>query len=191
MTADDRAMRLLEEFAAARARGERPDVIAYLERAGGDAERFGRLVEALWDTSPPPEPSAGSVAVMRALAEDEPPLLVLRRRLGMTLDEMAAALGDLLARPAAETPRLRALYQRLEVGRIDLAEAAPSVHAAVARVLGVDEGELPPAGGAAAGPVFARAGDGIQQHALLEGLPPDDLPGPASPELDRLFGLPG
>jgi hypothetical protein len=187
MTADDHVMRLVEEFAAARARGGRPDIVEYLQRAGDDAGEFGRLVEALVLAAPPPPPASEVVGEMEALLGAEPPLLALRHRRGLTVDELADRLIGRLDLPAASRPRLRALYQRLEAGLIDAAGIADRLRSALADIFAVPDDEIVAAAPAGHGVVFARGPEGWE--GALDDLPVDELPGRPSAELDALFGL--
>jgi len=57
--------RLFDELAAAYVRGERPDLPAYLARAGDEADELARLVDAFLRTVPPPEPSEDEKAAER------------------------------------------------------------------------------------------------------------------------------
>ena len=109
--------RLFDELAAAYVRGERPDLPAYLARAGDDADELARLVDAFLRTVPPPEPSEDDVAVMRARLEGQPGLLALRKRRGRRVDEV---VDDLAVRlEVDDRPRLKRYYQRLEGGVLD------------------------------------------------------------------------
>jgi hypothetical protein len=109
--------RLFDELAAAYVRGERPDLPAYLARAGDDADELARLVDAFLRTVPPPEPSEDDVAVMRARLEGEPGLLALRKRHGRKVDEV---VDDLAVRlDVDDHSRLKRYYQRLEGGLLD------------------------------------------------------------------------
>ena len=85
--------RLFDELAAAYVRGERPDLPAYLARAGDEADELARLVDAFLRTVPPPEPSEDDVAVMRARLGGEPGLLALRRRRGRRVDDVVDELA--------------------------------------------------------------------------------------------------
>jgi hypothetical protein len=188
MRSDDGVMALVEEFAAARARGEEPDVREYLERAGDHAGEFGSMVSAIISATPPPAPSAEALASAHALLASEPPHLALRHRRGLTVDELADHLvGELGIAPSGRT-RLRALYQRLEAGLVDAAGIAARLRSALATAFDVAEGEIvaPPAAGR--GVVFARGPEGWE--GALDDLPVDALPGPPSAEVDDLFGLP-
>jgi hypothetical protein len=187
MRADDGVMALVEEFAAARARGEEPDVREYLERAGDDAGEFGAMVSAIIAATPPPAPSAEVLATAHALLAAEPPLLALRHRRGLTVDDVADHLMSELGVTPAARPRLRALYQRLEAGLVDAAGIADRLRSALAAAFGVAEGEIvaPPAAGQSH--VFARGPEGWED--ALDDLPVDALPGAPSAEVDGLFGM--
>ena len=109
--------RLFDELAAAYVRGERPDLPAYLARAGDDGDELARLVDAFLRTIPPPEPSEDDVAVMRARLEGEPGLLALRKRRGRKVDDV---VDDLAVRlEVDDLPRLKRYYQQLEGGVLD------------------------------------------------------------------------
>ena len=109
--------RLFDELAAAYVRGERPDLPAYLARAGDDADELARLVDAFLRVVPPPEPSEDDVAVMRARLEGEPGLLALRTLRGRKVDEVVDELAVRLE--VDDRPRLKRYYQRLEGGVLD------------------------------------------------------------------------
>jgi hypothetical protein len=108
---------LFDELAAAFVRGERPDLPAYLARAGDEADELARLVDAFLRTVPPPEPSEDDVAVMRARLGGEPGLLALRKRRGRKVDDVVDELASRL--DVDDRPRLRRYYQRLEGGVLD------------------------------------------------------------------------
>ncbi|HET7368133.1 MAG TPA: hypothetical protein VFI83_07185 [Gaiella sp.] len=108
---------LFDELAAAYVRGQRPDLPAYLARAGDEADELARLVDAFLRTVPPPEPSEDDVAVMRARLGGEPGLLALRKRRGRKVDDVVDELASRL--DVDDRPRLRRYYQRLEGGVLD------------------------------------------------------------------------
>src|SRR3954447_13552003 len=83
---------LFDEYAAAFARGESPDVRAYLAQA----PELAPLIEAFVASAEPPAPDEAQVALAEAWAEGASPLEALRRRRGLRLDDLVAALvGDL------------------------------------------------------------------------------------------------
>jgi hypothetical protein len=188
MSSPDAVMRLVEEFAAARARGERPDVREYLARAGDGAGEFGALVAAIVAATPPPPPSPEARAIATALVPAEPPLLALRHRRGLTVDEVTDRLAAELEVPGVFRPRLRALYQRLEAGLIDASAIAGRLRTALADALDVGADRIVPAPAPLHDGVFARGPEGWD--AALDDLPVDEIPGPESAEVDALFGLP-
>lgn len=179
-------MALLEEFAAARARGERPDPLAYARRAGDGGTELLDLIDRLVVASAPPAPSPEVIAMMDALLDDEPPLLALRRRRGLSVDGITDRLLATLDIDDAQRPRVRALYQRLEAGRLGLAGVAQRLRSGLAGILDVDERDIAWVHAAPEGAVFARAPEGWQE--ALDALPPDEVPGPADPTVDDLFG---
>lgn len=109
--------RLFDELAAAYVRGERPDLPAYLARAGDDADELARMIDAFLRVVPPPEPSEDDVAVMRARLEGEPGLIALRKRRSRRVDEVVAELAERL--DVDDRGRLKRYYQRLEGGVLD------------------------------------------------------------------------
>ena len=83
---------LFDEYAAAFARGEEPDLREYLARAGDGADELARLVEAFVATAPAAEPSEERVALTRAWAEGQSPLLEARTRRGVRREEVVEAI---------------------------------------------------------------------------------------------------
>lgn len=188
MAADDALMDLMEEFAARRARGERPDPLDYVARAGDRGEDMRDLLDRWLMAAPPSPPAPEVVTMMTALLRDEPPLLALRHRRALTLDAVAQGLVRRLGLTPEAAPRVRALYQRLEGGRIDLGSVRRRLRDALAGILDVDQRDIVSARASPQGPMFARGPEGW--HDALEALPEDPLPGPASTDVDELFGLP-
>lgn len=185
---DDRLLRLFEEFAARRARGERPDPIPYVERAGADADDMRRMIERLVVSAPPPPPADGVVAMMRALADGEPPLLGARLHRRLAVDAVASRLVDLLGLGPERLEKVRRLYQRLESGLLDATLIDPRLTAALAKTLGISERDVavaaaPPEGAPATR--FARAAPGeLPAFEVALRRPPEE-----PDEVDRLFGV--
>jgi len=102
------ADRLFDEFAASYVRGEQPDLIDYLARAGDSADELARLVAVFLRVAPTPEPSDEAVAVMHARLEGEPGLLALRRTRARKVDEVVAELASGLG--VQDLPRLKRYY---------------------------------------------------------------------------------
>lgn len=185
-------MVLLEEFAAARARGDRPDAAAYLARAGAGADELAQLIDGLVRRTEPPAPDPALVAMMEALASGDPPLLGarLRRRLGV--DAVVAGLVGTLHLDPARRDRVKRHYQRLEGGLLDPSRLDPRLVVALADALGVRAADLGLAAAATAadGRPLARGGPGAAADAPSAGPPDRSANGaPEADEIDRLFGL--
>ena len=189
--------RLFDELAAAYVRGERPDLPAYLARAGDEADELARLVDAFLRVVPPPEPSEDDVAVMRARLEGEPGLLALRTRRGRKVDEVVDELAVRLE--VDDRPRLKRYYQRLEGGVLDPHPVDERVWDALRDVFATSVRNLirplvTRRGGSAM--AYYRSGPpdgaGAQLRARMTPREPDlvadaDRPPPERDALDRLF----
>ena len=196
----EQVFELLEEFAARRARGERPDPLDFLPRAGDDADQLAARIDRLVQALPPPSPAPDDIARMRALIDGEPPLLSLRLARRLRLQDVAEALAAALGLPAAATARVRARYHELEAGLLDLRGLDRRVRTALADVLGVVEERLsaaqaPPPGGGDAARIARSAPPDRARFAPAMMLPasevvPDESRGrpDVDAEVDRLFG---
>jgi len=110
---------LFEEYAAAYARGERPQAREYLERAGAGADELAGLISAWLRAVPVPRPDADGTALVGALAAAEPPLLALRVEQGVRVEEVVDALVDGLELDRAKRGKVKRYYQRLEHGLLE------------------------------------------------------------------------
>lgn len=190
---------LFDEFAASYVRGDRPDVRAFLARAGGGADELARLIDRFVRAVPAPEPSEDDVAVMRARLEGEPGLLALRIRRRQRVDDVVADLAERLS--VDDLPRLKRYYQRLEGATLDPRRIDQRVWDALRGLFATNVRAIvrpvTTTGGASAMAYYRRAGtppdagllaslsapDGDVRSAAV---PPD--PDPADrDELDRLF----
>jgi hypothetical protein len=128
------ARELFAEFADAYARGERPDARVFLDRAGSEEEQLARLIELFLQGVPAPPARPQDAALLAAWLGAEPPLLELRRRQGLRVDEVVDRLGAALGIDARRQPRLKWQYQRLEGGTLDPAGVAARVWQALAEI---------------------------------------------------------
>lgn len=204
----DSMLDLFDEYASAYVRGERPDVLAFVERAGAEAEAFARLVDAFLQAAPLLAADALDAARIDARIEGEPALLSLRKRLRLGLDEVAGRLGDALGLTGKAALLLERRYQQLELGQLDPAPVQERVWTGLRAVFGVDVRVL--VGVPAPVPVslkspkaaFARKKESaewarqldLDQSALADALSPAPAAAPApardeASEIDRLFGL--
>jgi hypothetical protein len=185
--------RLLDDFAARVARGERPDAGAYLARAGPDADELRELIDDFLVAAPPVAPDEETVALMQAWADGEPPLLELRRRRGRRREAVVEAILVALGIDPARRARVAGHYHRLESGLLDLRRVDRRVMAAIAGAIGSTVEDLAIWG---ARPTPPLAMDALMRSAA-EALP---APAPGAlaamredepDEVDRLFGVGG
>ena len=184
--------RLLDDFAARLARGERPDARAYVARAGSEGPELTELIDRLLLAAPPAPADEESVALMQAWADGEPPLLELRRRRGRRRDAVVEAIMIALALAPATRARVAGHYHRLESGLLDPARVDRRVMAAIATAMGATLDELgkwavrrpPPLASARLmrGPAFeVRGAPSARLESRIE---PEEWD-----EVDRLFGV--
>ena len=105
--------RLLDEFVGAHARGERPDVRAFLDRAGPAREQLGLLIDRYLSLAPVQEPDEETAVALRARLEHVTPLTAARTRLPLRVDEVVERLRAALGLPQGLRARLRTAYQQL------------------------------------------------------------------------------
>jgi hypothetical protein len=177
------AQELFAEFADAYARGERPDAQAFLERAGAEGDELARLIERFLQGVPAPAAGPQDAALLAAWLGTEPPLLELRRRQGLRLDEVVARLGSALEIEVKRQPRLKWQYQRLEGGTLDPASVAMRVWQALAEIFAAPARDLAGAWRAAPAPRAAYLRAPLATSATR---PPASGPDPDE-EIDSLF----
>jgi hypothetical protein len=111
--------RLFDEFATAYRRGERPDVGAFLARAGEERDDLASMVDEFLRAVPAREPAEEEIVLMQARLEREPALLVLRRRRKLTREAVVGALVSALGLDPAKQEKVAGYYHQLEVGTLD------------------------------------------------------------------------
>jgi hypothetical protein len=110
-------MTLFEEYAASFARGERPDLRAYLARAGEEADELAQLVDAFLARAEPPPPDDEAVALAGAWLASEPPLVGLRARRGVRRAEVVEALIARFGLDPAKRAKVARYYHEVEIGQ--------------------------------------------------------------------------
>jgi hypothetical protein len=170
------AVDLFEEYAAAFARGERPDVHAYLDRAGAERDELGTLIDGFLRATVPPPPSEEAVAALRARLSADPPLLALRKQRAVRVDEVVDALMQNQGWAAAQRGKVKRYYQQLEGGVLDARRVALPVLETIAALLKTSVQEFewyqaPPA--AAPAVVFQRADMQAEVTHTLPSEPPE------------------
>ena len=185
---------LFDEYAAAFARGEEPDLREYLARAGEGADELARLVEAFVATAPAAEPSEERVALTRAWAEGQSPLLEARTRRGVRREEVVEAILGRFGIDSAKRQKVAGLLPRAR-GRAARPAARGSERLGPARRASALERERP---APATAPVTASAAawlsrTGVRRRRRLSRDSPRrprlrPLRAPEPPdEVDRLF----
>lgn len=101
------------------ARGEAPDPVPYLDRAGDQAQALAEMLDRFLQWAPVPMTDEITVTLMRAWLAGESPLRELRVERGMRVDEVVGQLaGDLQLNPEHQG-KLRRYLQRLERGALE------------------------------------------------------------------------
>lgn len=192
----DETLALLDEFAAAWARGKTPDPRALIARAPeGERDELARALDRYLAGAPPRTASEASRAYVAAIAREaesaaEPPLLALRLERRLTRDAVVDRLMELLGLRAERRAKVRRYVSDLEVGVLDPRGVAASVWEALGQVLGADAHAL-------AQPRPGRAEGALTAYYRLPDLSRvEELAAPASApsatpsepdEVDRLF----
>ena len=154
---------LFDEFARRFARGERPPVPEYVERAGRDGAELARMLDRFLASAPPPHPPAERVEMMRAWIAGQPPILELRKQRGLTRDVVVERLLGLLGLQSERRGKVRRYYHELETGLLEPRGVDRKVWEALGQVLGASVSDL--AGWRArpieAGPAFRMSGEAM------------------------------
>lgn len=182
---------LFDEYTARFARGEHPDPVVFLDRAGQERDELREMIDGFLRTAPPPEPTPEMVEVFAAWMEGESPLLELRRSKGARRDDVIDALVAELGIDRSKRGKVAEYYHRMESGLLSLARVDGRVFAALAKALGVRLSDLafpgPPAAPAASAYLRSTAAAAeVLQMSLGTGADESD-----GDEVDELFGVPG
>jgi hypothetical protein len=110
---------LFAEYAAAYARGERPQAREFLARAGGRVDELADLIDAFLARVPAPAPDKQTVELFEAWQASESPLLRLRMARGLTRDAVVAALVRTLRLDEKKKEKVRRYYHELESGLLE------------------------------------------------------------------------
>jgi hypothetical protein len=135
-------MSLLDEYAARLARGERPDAHEYLERAGEQREELAAVLDRFLALAPAPHPDEETVALVGAWVANQPPVLELRVRRGLTRGAVVDALIGALALAATKRDKVTRYYHQLETGLLEPTRVDRSVWEALASALRVRVDDL-------------------------------------------------
>src|SRR6266511_1721203 len=138
----ERVKELFGEYAAAYARGERPQAREFLARAGGQVDELASLIDAFLKRAPAPAPDEQAVELFEAWQAGESPLLRLRKARGLTRDAVVAALVRTLGLDEKKNEKVRRYYRELETGLLEPEGVERRVWDVLAHVLGVRVADL-------------------------------------------------
>ncbi len=127
---------LFEEYAAAYSRGDRPRAQEYLNRAGPAADELAKLIDGWLRAVPVPEPDKETTALVEAWTVGQPPLVDLRSRRGVRVDDVVDAIVATLSLDPSKRPKVKRYYQRLEQGLLDPTRVSRRVIAVVKSLVG-------------------------------------------------------
>src|SRR5262245_18812153 len=127
---------LFEEYAAAYAHGDRPRAAEYLTRAGPAADELAKLIDGWLRAVPVPEADKETIALAEAWTAGQPPLVELRSRRGIRVDDVVDAIVASLSLDPAKRPKVKRYYERLEMGLLDPARVSRRIIAVVRGLVG-------------------------------------------------------
>ncbi len=183
----ERVEELFGEYAAAYARGERPQAREFLARAGGQVDELAGLIDAFLARAPAPAPDAQAVELFEAWQAGESPLLRLRTARGVTLEAVVAALVRTLGLDERKKDKVKRYYHELEAGLLESERVDRRVWDVLAETLGAKVGDLlgwrPRLTGLAA-PALARSSQPMM--AVMRVPERSEEPEPED-DIDRLF----
>lgn len=133
---------MFDEYAASFQRGEHPDPVAYLDRAGDASDELRDMIEAFLETTPPPEPDPALVAAMNAWIDGRAPILELRNARGTPPADVVAVLAAELDIAEPKRRKLARYYNRLENGLLDVTRVDGRVFEALAKALKLNVTDL-------------------------------------------------
>jgi len=170
---------LFDEYAAAYARGERPQAREYLARAGPQADELAGLIDQFLQRSPAAEPDEETITIVGALVEGHPPLLEFRVQRGLRREQVVEALVRLLGLDVKKERKVADYYHQLEGGLLEPRGVDQRVWDALAQTFKTRVDDLvawrPPPAGAA--PSYLRAAGAPAEMAVP--------PAPASTKVER------
>jgi hypothetical protein len=130
---------LFDEFAIAWARGDRPDVRDYLERAGAERDELAALLDGFFAAAAVQPPSEETLATFAQLVpgdHETPPMLAERVRMGLRRSVVVERLMGLLGLPPDREDKVARYYHELETGLLDPRGVQPLVWHNLAKIFG-------------------------------------------------------
>jgi hypothetical protein len=178
---------LFDEYAAAYARGERPQASEYLARAGTEADELAGLIDQFLKRTPALEPDEETKSIMSALVEGHPALLELRVQRGLRREQVVDTLVRALGLDVKKTEKVAGYYHQLEGGLLEPRGVDRRVWDVLAETLKARIDDLvawrPQL--TAAAPAYLRASE--DASAAKASPPPGTAPPDDFDEIDALF----
>jgi hypothetical protein len=110
---------LFDEWAASYARGESPDPLAYLQRAGVHADELSRLMDGFIRAAPRAQADEETVALTRAWISGASPLVELRASRGIKREDVVDAVMTEFKLAPDRRAKVKRYYHELESGLLD------------------------------------------------------------------------
>ncbi len=112
----ERVEELFGEYAAAYARGERPQAREFLARAGARVDELASLIDVLLARAPAPALDEQAVELFEAWQAGESPLLRLQTARGLTRETVVSTLIRTLGLDPTKEAKVTRYYHELESG---------------------------------------------------------------------------
>ena len=112
----ERVEELFGEYAAAYARGERPQAREFLARASADADELASLIDVFLARAPAPAPDEPTVQLFEAWQTGESPLVRFRTARGLNREAVALAIVQILGLDPKKAAKVERYYGELESG---------------------------------------------------------------------------
>jgi hypothetical protein len=138
----ERVEELFGEYAAAYARGERPQAREFLARAGEQVDELASLIDTFLARVPTPAPDEQEVVLFEAFQAGESPLLRLRTARGVTREAVVGALMRTLGLDTKKEEKVKRYYCELESGLLDPERVDRRVWDVLAKTIGARVADL-------------------------------------------------
>jgi hypothetical protein len=109
---------LFDEWAASYVRGESPDPLAFIKRAGSQGDALAELMDAFLEIAPVGEPSEETLLLARAWVSGASPLVALRVSRGVRREQVVDAVMGAFGLAAERREKVKGYYHDLESGQI-------------------------------------------------------------------------
>jgi hypothetical protein len=110
---------LFDEWAASYGRGENPDPLSFLERAGAHADDLSGLMDGFLRIAPRNQPAEETLLLARAWISGASPLVELRASRGVRREEVVEAVMNEFKLAPERRAKVKRYYHELESGLLD------------------------------------------------------------------------